>query len=171
MAAGTDFDLGGTRDLKAMTMEALPLPAFTAIPLTLAFPFCSCSVDFSRGSGDLQQPVREESKDTHLQIKPNEMLRLRKARKFQKLRLQRHHWFLCSLVHILSGQRGPRGLLASLVPWRERQAACMINCFPATEGITPALGKIIPLMGLGSAGEAEVVHHPRGNVRKSYDGQ
>lgn len=48
----------------------------------------------------------------------------------------------------------------------------MIDCFPATEGITPVLGKIIPLMGLGlgSAGEAEVVQCPRGRVRKSYDG-
>lgn len=32
-----------------------------------------------------------ENKDMHLQINANEMLRLRKARKFQKLGLLQHH--------------------------------------------------------------------------------
>lgn len=103
-----------------MAIEALPPPALTAIPLPPAFPFCGRSVDFSRGSGDLQQPVWEESKDTHLQIKPNEMLRLRKARKFQKLRLQCHHSFSCSWTEGAQGASGQPSAMA----W---EAGCVHN--------------------------------------------
>lgn len=74
------------------------------------------------------------------------------------------------MVHIWQGG-GPGGLPASLVPLRKRQAVYVIDCFPASEGITPALGKTTPLTGWSGAGEAEVVHHPRGNARKSYDGR
>lgn len=42
----------------------------------------------------------------------------------------------------------------------------MIDCFPATEGIAPVLGKMTPLRGQSCAGEVEAVHHPRGSARK-----
>lgn len=62
------------------------------------------------------------------------------------------------------------GLPASLVPLCERQAAYVIDCFPATGGTTSALGTMTPLMGQSCVGEAEVVHHSRGSAGNHMSG-
>jgi len=64
---------------------------------------------------------------------------------------------------------GPGGLPASLVPLCKRQVVYVVNHFPASEAITPAVGTTTPLMGQSCAGEAEVVHQPRGKAGNLYD--